>query len=60
MTEPRFAIGHNMKLTDAELRHGLESAVHEIEGNPDNFNGYAFVSFQSDKQRDIVLNCAEI
>jgi len=49
MTEPRFAIGHNYKLTDAELRHGLESAVHEIEGNPDNFNGYAFVSFQSDK-----------
>ncbi|KAL4487142.1 hypothetical protein ABPG72_001594 [Tetrahymena utriculariae] len=37
----------------------LERIMHEIEKNPNNFNGYAFVSFMSDKQRDQVLNFAE-
>ncbi|KAL4436318.1 hypothetical protein ABPG74_015909 [Tetrahymena malaccensis] len=37
----------------------LERIMYEIEKIPNNFNGYAFVSFMSDKQRDQVLNFAE-
>ncbi|EAR84792.2 transmembrane protein, putative (macronuclear) [Tetrahymena thermophila SB210] len=44
--------------TDLDLLE-LERIMHEIEKVPNNFNGYAFVSFMSDKQRDQVLNIAE-